>query len=114
MAKDRWYLAGNTTEARALGEESAVQGFVCVARIKRHFYLLAVFRKAFAVGMALIPPVSQQPATHVIVPPHLLPILKARDVVVIGVGALGGIGGVDLHLIQLHFTDQSLRSVIAV
>ena len=97
MAEDWRNLPRYAAEAGALGEEMAVQGFIAVARIEGQFHLLAMLGKAFAVGMALI-----------------LPILKASDVVLIGVGAPDGIGGVVLHLIQLHFTDQSLRSVIAV
>jgi hypothetical protein len=114
MAEDWRNLPRYAAEAGALGEEMAVQVFIGVAGIEGQFHLFAVLGKAFAVGMALILPVRQQPAAHIIVPPHSLPILKASDVVLIGVGAPDGIGGVVLHLIQLHFTDQSLRSVIAV
>ena len=44
--------------------------------------------------MALILPVRQQLTAHIIMLPYPLPILKARDVVVIEVGAPDGFGSV--------------------
>ena len=59
MAEDWRNLPRYAAEAGALGEEMAVQGFIGVAEIEGQFYLLAVFGKALAMGMALISPVRQ-------------------------------------------------------
>ena len=101
MTKDWRDFSSHATKAGALVEEVAVQGFISVARIEGQFHLLAVLGKAGAVGMALILPVGQQPTAHIIVPPHPLPVLKASDVVVIGVGPPDGIGGVVFHGVSL-------------